>query len=53
MAALSEVPDERDRWKAVASLLNERKVPTLGGGAHWTAENVRKATKAVEQVPDT
>lgn len=53
MAALSEVPDERGRWKAVASLLNERKVPTLGGGTTWTAENVRKAARSVERVPDT
>jgi hypothetical protein len=28
---------------AVANLLNEREVPTLGGGTCWTPDNVRKA----------
>ncbi|KQP00284.1 hypothetical protein [Methylobacterium sp. Leaf91] len=47
-AALAEVPEGRGRWKAVASLLNARGVPTFGGGTTWTLDNVRKATRDVE-----
>lgn len=47
-AALAEVPEGRGRWKAVALLLNERDVPTLGGGTCWTSDNVRKASRVVE-----
>jgi hypothetical protein len=46
-AALAEVPEGRGRWKAVAELLNVRKVPTFGGGATWTPDNVRKAARDV------
>lgn len=46
-AALAEVPEGRGRWKAVAELLNARKVPTFGGGATWTPDNVRKAARDV------
>jgi len=45
-AALAEVSEGRGRWKAVANLLNEREVPTLGGGTCWTPDNVRKAACA-------
>ena len=48
--ALAEVPEGRGRWKAVAGLLNEREVPTFGGGTTWTPDNVRKAAKDVEGV---
>ncbi|AWN34389.1 hypothetical protein [Methylobacterium radiodurans] len=48
-AALAEVPEGRGRWKAVAGLLNEREVPTFGGGTTWTPDNVRKAAKDVEE----
>ena len=41
--ALAEVPAGRGRWAKVAELLNEREVPTFGGGTNWTGENVRKA----------
>ncbi|WP_407525066.1 hypothetical protein [Methylobacterium oryzisoli] len=44
-AALAEVPEGRGRWKAVALLLNAREVPTFGGGAIWTPDNVRKAAQ--------
>ena len=44
-AALAEVPEGRGRWAKVAALLNERTVPTLGGGTAWTADNVRKAAR--------
>jgi hypothetical protein len=47
-AALAEVPEGRGRWKAMAALLNEREVPTFGGGTTWTPDNVRKAAKDVE-----
>ena len=50
-AALAEVPDGRGRWKAIALLLNEREVPTLGGGTCWTPDNVRKASRVVEAGP--
>lgn len=46
-AALAETPEGRGRWKAVAELLNARKVPTSGGGATWTPDNVRKAARAL------
>ena len=48
VAALAEVPEGRGRWKAMAGLLNERDVPTPGGGRIWTPENVRKAARVVE-----
>lgn len=46
-AALAEALEGRGRWKAVAEMLNARKVPTLGGGATWTPDNVRKAARAL------
>lgn len=39
------------RWKAVAGLLNEREVPTFGGGTTWTTYNVRKAAKEADSEP--
>lgn len=50
-AALAEVPEGRGRWKAVAGLLNEREVPTFGGGTTWTPDNVRKAAKEADPEP--
>jgi hypothetical protein len=50
-AALAEVPEGRGRWKAVAGLLNEREVPTFGGGTTWTPDNVRTADKEADPEP--
>lgn len=49
--ALTEVPEGRGRWSAVAELLNGREIPTLGGGSTWTAENVRKAATSTAVSP--
>lgn len=44
--ALDEEPEGRGRWARVAALLNERGVPTLGGGKTWTSDNIRKAARS-------
>lgn len=41
--ALAEDEGGRGRWSRIAARLNERGVPTLGGGRTWTTDNVRKA----------
>lgn len=46
--ALAEDAGGRGRWSRVAARLNERGVPTLGGGRTWTPENVRKAAGALD-----
>lgn len=49
--ALAEVPAGRGRWTSAAKVLNEKGIPTLGGGKIWTADNVRKAAKSVQTEP--
>ena len=49
--ALDEEAEGRGRWARVAALLNQRGVPTLGGGRTWTADNVRKAAASEESPP--
>ena len=49
--ALDEEPEGRGRWARVAGLLNERGVPTLGGGTTWTSDNVRKASATIGSPP--
>lgn len=39
--ALAATPEGQGRWRAVADLLNTKKVKTIRGGS-WTPENVRK-----------
>jgi len=48
---LSEVPEGRGRYGRIASLLNSREVPTLGGGTEWRSDNVRKAVAGLAETP--
>ena len=44
VAAVSEIPEKRGRYRQIADVLNEREIRTFNGG-RWTPENVRKALR--------